>query len=91
MSYESRFSPMQQQIIDVAMQIDAEEGYGYEPWNWTDDEFAAIEALAMNDEAAQRSAAEWSAMIEAAYTAASNGGDANLPGRLEIAQRLLEQ
>lgn len=91
MSYQPRFTPMQQQIIDAAVEIDNEEDYGYAPWDWSDEQFARIEALVMNEEAVQRSAVDWERMIEEAYEAALNDGDADLPGMLEIAQRVLER
>lgn len=77
---------MRKLIIEAAMRIEQEEGYGYKPWEWPDSEFQAIEALIAEEGSEQRSAAQWEALIDAAYAAE----DGSLAARLEIAQRLLE-
>ena len=73
-------------IARAAMQLDKENDYGYEVWEWSDDEFAAIDALCGGEDAVMRSADEWQALIDAAFEA----DDGTLAGRLEIAQRVLE-
>ena len=77
---------MKDQIAEAASQLDRENDFGYAIWQWPDSRFEAIEALAMNDEAIQRSAEAWDAL----YFAAIEAGDGDLADKLLIAQRLLE-